>query len=81
MPAFCHSLGYNQGRMARDRGFMVNSICMVEIMAHLSENQINSLRALFAPMDAQELDEAMDILIDEVYERTRKCTETNMPDE
>jgi len=50
-------------------------------MAHLNENQINSLRALFAPMDAQELDEAMDILIDEVYERARKCKETNMPDE
>jgi hypothetical protein len=48
------------------------------LMARLSEIQINTLRALFAPMDTQELNEAMGLLMDETYERVKKGTETNM---
>ena len=38
-------------------------------MTHLTAIQINSLKAMFAPMDKDELCEALDLLFDEALKR------------
>ena len=38
-------------------------------MTHLTDIQRNSLKAMFAPMDRDELSEALDLLFDEALKR------------